>query len=283
MNNANNLHIALTAALNKEMLNKSIKTEKRGRKPRIESPSILGNPRAKFAVNSSMKDGVDFLNVIVSGNTRLGKFLSREWYGKFTTPMGEWASMELYAAALNTPDLPSSFNTNTAPGALVKKILRHKLKKIVVPNYWSLILMGMYYKILGNREMRQELLRSIGIPTVCFYISAPKNGSTSELTTSLIKYRRNMKRYLMVVDLVRTMFAIHPLANDNYAREKLLTVTMVQAKDAPDKKLDASVPFSCGNPRGKEPDGGFNMDELAAEYIELTKDLSTQPPVIAFE
>jgi hypothetical protein len=209
------------------------------------SPSCLNIHNRILRIRPDRKDGVDHINISTSGATKLGRKLSPEFKFTFQCTFGSFISLEVFMAYINTPDFPEYLFKPIRGRSVSKELSKLKLKRIRLPNYWTIVIDGMWQRLVQDPGLMERLAKS-ELPFTSYHIrkSEPQAGSLVVATGSkeleVIVHHNNMGRYIGVWEEFRKILKA---SDDPVERKKAASKLILESRDEPDKHIFSDVPF----------------------------------------
>lgn len=130
-------------------------------------------------------DGVDHINIYSHGQSPLGRELSLETKCKFKHPiLGPFTSMTGYWTFVKSYSHSDAYRNKPAKSCLFLSKKQGDIKKQVI-NFTSIILEGMFYRIVSDNKLVEEIKEST-LPFDMYYVK--KVDQTQPKTNKVITY-----------------------------------------------------------------------------------------------
>ena len=207
-----------------------------------ETTSIL----KKFHIVPKKRDGHINVSRTAEG---LGKKLDMSYYAPFKHPFGKFKTFEIFMCYLNTPDFPTQLLVNPS-SSLNRDLIAMKLNRLYVPNYWAVIMEGMWYKFTQDTDLLAELVATKDTPFTSYHTETI-NTKVGTGSMTRYHYHNSMGRYVGCLTLLRQYFIDMMEVKgtfeteeleDKYMTDKL--VELIEAtKDEKDKDIYADLAF----------------------------------------
>lgn len=115
-------------------------------------------------------DGVDHINISLTGKTKLGQMLSFGYQLPFVHPyFGPFNCMDGFWYYIKTAERPDQMRYVSAAKA---RALAHKLTPAQVNNFEEIIVAANWHKIVQNQELYNEFIKS-ELPFDYYYLYGP--------------------------------------------------------------------------------------------------------------
>lgn len=169
-------------------------------KPNRVKTLIDGELSVLASITSSMKEGVDYINIFRGADSELGKALSPGFVKKFNTFLGTTLTMKSYMLALNTPGYPIEYVSKG--NFRHRDVVKIPKKTIVVPNYWALVAHGLCQKVKADKQLQEMMIKNT-LPYTCHETTTNKEFFNKSINVSVPK--NSMGRYVAIVRVLDKM------------------------------------------------------------------------------
>lgn len=157
----------------------------------------LPTPR-KGNANVRGVDGIDHINIYSNGQSELGRELSLETRCKFKHPiLGPFTSMTGYWTFVKSYSHSDAYRNKPAKSCLFLSKKQNDVKKQVI-NFTSIILEGMYYRIISDEKLVQDVKEST-LPFDMYYVKKVDQAqpSTNKIITYEIKISHRYTKWMV--------------------------------------------------------------------------------------
>lgn len=133
--------------------------------------------------DTSLKDGVDYININPKYSTELGSWLHPSNVNTFNTFLGPVASVKSFLTAIKYPGYPLQYLT--LPNKTGQWLANNNVKPIRVPNYMALTAYALYEKAKAYPEFR-KLLMANTLPYTAYSVIVKKSALLGEATKVIV-------------------------------------------------------------------------------------------------
>lgn len=181
-------------------MNKSFKDQLQSiRNPKTGYPGGLLSRCTNLPAHQANENSINVSSTDAKG---LGKRLHKQSIESFTHPLGTFNSMDVFMCVINTPDLPRTYLTGKTPN-LSDRINRSHIQRVHVPNYWAIVMEGMWCKILQGKDTANQLVTSLQTPITSFSYKHTKDLAGGKLAVKVV--HKDMCRYVGCIILIRQL------------------------------------------------------------------------------
>lgn len=191
---------------------------------------------------STKKDGIDYINIDLTAESKIGKKLAIEsTFNAVNTLIGKMTSLRTALDYLVTPNYPFKLLTKSKLSA--KDIMEIPTDKVWVTNYWAIAAHLIFERIYQDRTLLDDLLLcKDDIEFVSFKVST---NTSSGLKSKVINYNKGMFTYINIVNDI--FLILKNNTNDNELNEiglmKDIRKLILKTKSDGNTALFNNVPF----------------------------------------
>ena len=191
---------------------------------------------------STKKDGIDYINIDLTAESKIGKKLAIEsTFNAVNTLIGKITSLRTALDYLVTPNYPFKLLTKSKLSA--KDIMEIPTDKVWVTNYWAIATHLIFERIYQDKTLLDDLLLcKDDIEFVSFKVST---NTSSGLKSKVINYNKGMFTYINIVSDI--FLILKNNINDNEFNEdglmKDIRKLIIKNKSDGNGALFNNVPF----------------------------------------
>lgn len=203
----------------------------------MNTKSILAE-RNKLSSFINQVEGQDYINVGIKGQndpdrSELGKMLALDNVQTFNTFFGKVNSMKSYLDYLTIPNYPVKFLTQLPQRRQDYKSIP-KDDRVSLPNYYSLVALGLIYKIRSSKKL-QKLMRKNKLP----YTALIKM-KQSELWGKVVSVTGIDNKLAYYVSIIRYLEDM--IKDGTFYQDDKIEEFVNQCKHAPEQDIFAGIP-----------------------------------------
>lgn len=228
----------------------------------MNKKSILAE-RSKLETFVNKVEGQDFINVGIKGQndssrSELGKLLALDNVQTFNTFFGKVISMKSYLDYLTIPNYPVKFLTQLPQVRQDYKSIQ-KDKRVNLPNYYSLVALGLIYKIKSNKRL-QKLMRKNKLPYTA--LIKKKQSELWGKVVSVSGIDNKLRYYVAIIRFLEEM-----IKDGTFYQDDKIEEFVNQCKHVPEEDIFAGIP-DC-NIKIEDKDNSLpSIDENPIEVLE---------------
>ena len=178
------------------------------------------------AVTGDMKEGVDYININNTSETKLGKMLSPGYSRRFMTFLGPVHTMKSFMYAIKVPNYPMKFLRKSTFNHKDQELLKGKFNDL--PNYWALVAYALCQKVKSDKELKQ-LLFDNKLMFTSYDVTKATKFFNKTIVASVPKH--TMGKYIAIVRLIEDLIKKNEFTDDKI--EELVE----KCKEHPDKDI----------------------------------------------
>lgn len=203
----------------------------------MSTKSILSD-RNRLESFINQVEGKDYINVGVRGQkdpsrSELGKLLALDNVQTFNTFFGKVNSMRSYLDYITIPNYPVKFLTQVPQ---LKQDYRsiQKDKRVSLPNYYSLVALGLIYKIKSNTRL-QKLMKKNKLPYTA--LTKRKQSELWGKVVSVTGIDNKLGNYVAIIRLLEEM-----LKDGTFYQDDKIEEFVNKCKSSPEEDIFAGIP-----------------------------------------
>lgn len=177
-------------------------------------------------ISNEQKDGIDYINIAMNGNTELGRRLAQGYTRNFITFLGRTNSVRSFMSAVTVPgydlNLLSKNRITREDVATIPKTI------IDVPNYWALLAYALCEKVRADKEL-QDMIKQNNIPFTS--LGKPIEKPLFNVMISTINVKHDMIKYVAIVNEISKL-----IKEDKFNNENILDL-INKCKSDPEKEI----------------------------------------------